>query len=356
MTEEKRNKIEKIVIDASSSILSALKRMDETYKRLLLVFDKRDFINVLSIGDIPRAIIRNQSLETPVKEILRKETKIASPEDTFESIKKRILEFRAECMPVVDEHKQLVDVFFWEDVFPVEEKRVQRNLNLPVVIMAGGKGSRMKPLTNVLPKPLIPIGEKSILEHIMDRFSAIGCHQFYLSVNYKAEMIRYYFEQLNHPDYSIDYFEETQPLGTAGSLHLLKSKIKDPFFVSNCDIIIEEDYGEIYDYHKENKNDITIVAALKHYPIPYGTIETGDHGILITLSEKPELTFKINSGMYILEPHVLDDIPKDTFFHITELIEKIRHKKGKVGVFAVSEKSWKDIGEWPEYLRLIRVS
>ena len=99
MTEEKRNKIEKIVIDASSSILSALKRMDETYKRLLLVFDKSDFINVLSIGDIQRAIIRNQSLETPVKEILRKETKIASPEDTFESIKKRILEFRAECMP-----------------------------------------------------------------------------------------------------------------------------------------------------------------------------------------------------------------------------------------------------------------
>jgi NDP-sugar pyrophosphorylase family protein len=216
--------------------------------------------------------------------------------------------------------------------------------------MAGGKGTRLKPITNILPKALIPIGESTILEHIMDRFAGIGCLNFHLSVNYKADMIRHYFKALNHPDYKISYFEEEKPLGTVGSLYLLKGKINQTFFISNCDIIIEEDYGEIYNYHKENKNEITIVAALKHYPIPYGTIETGNNGILLSLSEKPELTFKINSGMYILEPHLINDIPENTFYHITDLIDKVKSEGGKVGVFPVSENSWQDIGDWDEYL------
>ena len=139
-------------------------------------------------------------------------------------------------------------------------------------------------------------------------------------------------------------------MGTAGSLTLLKEIIHETFFVSNCDIIIEQDYSEILDYHREQKNLITIVAALKHYHIPYGTVETSENGRLVSLVEKPEITYKINSGMYILEPEVLNEIPENTFFHITHLIEKLLAKNEKVGVFPVSEKSWKDIGEWKEYL------
>ena len=134
---------------------------------------------------------------------------------------------------------------------------------------------------------------------------------------------------------------------------MLKNKINDTFFVSNCDILIEEDYGEIYKYHKDNKNELTIIAAIKHYPIPYGIINTGDNGKLESLNEKPEFTFKINSGMYILEPHLLDEIPKNKFFHITNLIENVQKRKGKVGVFPVSEGAWMDIGSWNEYLQLI---
>lgn len=353
MTMEKQIRINAIKINYSESILAALKKMDETYRRLLLVFTEENFMNVLSIGDIQRAIIRNQSLETPVKDILRKETRIAHTGQSFNEIKNLMLKYRAEAMPVIDDKNQLVEVYFWEDVFPVDEKRIKSKLDLPVVIMAGGKGTRMKPLTNVLPKPLIPIGEKTILENIMQRFSDVGCNHFHLSVNYKAKMIRHYFEQLDNSDYNINYFEEEKPLGTAGSLYLLKNQIQKPFFVSNCDILIDENYSEIYNYHKENRNELTIVAALKHYPIPYGTIETGDNGILKELNEKPELTFKINSGMYILEPHLLEEIPENTFFHITDLIEKIIKRRGKVGVFPVSENSWKDIGEWDEYLTTI---
>jgi NDP-sugar pyrophosphorylase family protein len=134
-------------------------------------------------------------------------------------------------------------------------------------------------------------------------------------------------------------------LGTGGSLTLLKGKINQTFFVNNCDILINQDYSEILNFHIKNKHEITIVAALKHYAIPYGTIETGNNGHLIELTEKPELTFKINSGMYVLEPHLLDEIPENKFFHITQLIESVKHRKGKIGVFPVSEKSWVDIGE-----------
>lgn len=220
--------------------------------------------------------------------------------------------------------------------------------------MAGGQGTRMKPLTNIIPKPLIPIGEKTIIENIMDSFLEYGCSEFHLSVNYKSEVIRHYFEALANEAYHISYFEEDKPLGTAGSLQLLKDKIHSTFFVSNCDILINQDYGELLDFHRENKNEITVVAAMKHYPIPYGTIETKEDGLLAALIEKPEYTFKINAGFYILEPHLLDEIPRSKFYHITHLIEKLNSENRRVGVFPISQKSWQDIGEWSEYLDFLK--
>ena len=166
-------------------------------------------------------------------------------------------------------------------------------------------------------------------------------------------MIRFYFDGIKKT-YNLHYFLETNPLGTAGSLHLLRDKIDTTFFVSNCDIMIEQDYHEIYDYHTTSKNELTIVAALKHMKIPYGTLESGNNGELLSLKEKPELTFMINTGMYILEPHLLGEIPVDTFFHITDLIEKIIQRGGRVGVFPVSEGAWMDIGEWNEYNKTIK--
>lgn len=345
--------IEQISIKKHSTISSALKQMDNVGRKLLIVVDDDEkFISVLSIGDIQRAIIANRPVTTPIHEILRDEVRVAHINDNPEEIKNHIRKKRNDFMPVIDADNKIVDIIFWEDLF--EDKQSLAQFDLPVVIMAGGKGSRLKPLTNVIPKPLIPINEKTIIEDIMDRFVEHGCHQFYLSVNYKADMIRYYFDALKNPAYKIDYFQEEKPLGTAGSLSLLKGKIDQTFFVSNCDILIDQDYSEIVKYHRENNNDITVVAALKHYPINYGTIETGENGQLLKLSEKPELTFKINSGMYVVEPHVLNEIPGDKFVHITELIGNIIDRKGNVGVFPVSEGAWKDIGEWNEYLKYFR--
>lgn len=346
------SELKKIVMAPETTILSSLKKMDEVGKKLLIVFGSEKYIGLLSIGDIQRAIINDIDLNTPISDIIRKDYIIAKPEHSIEEVKKMMLSIRAEFMPVVSEEGKLVNVVFWEDLFGAEEIAPVNQFNLPVVIMAGGFGTRLKPLTNVLPKPLIPIGEKTMIEEIFDRFSIHGCTDFFISVNYKAELIEYYLRNQNLP-FNLDFFKENKPMGTGGSLALLKNKIKQTFIVSNCDILIEQDYFEILEYHRKNKNEITIVAALKHYPIPYGIVETGDNGQLLDLKEKPELTFKINSGMYILEPHLLSEIPEDEFFHITQLIEKVKNRSGNVGVFPVSEKSWKDVGLLSEYIDLL---
>lgn len=339
-------------ITPSKNLLEALKQMDSFGKKLLIVVENDKFTGLLSAGDIQRAIIKNYPFETPIHEILRKDVKVGKTEDSFEDIKKMMMEFRMEFCPIVDNEQNIKEIYFWEDVFQDKNTEPVNQFNLPVVIMAGGFGTRLKPLTNVLPKPLIPIGDKTMLEEIFDRFGKHGCNQYFISVNYKAELIKFYLTNQNLP-YKLEYFEETKPMGTAGSLSLLKGKLNQTFFVNNCDILIEQDYSEILDYHRDQKNEITLISALKTYPIPYGTIETGENGKLLDIKEKPELTFQINSGMYILEPHLLDEIPEDIFFHITDLIQKIISRKGKIGVFPVSEKSWKDIGDWNEYLSII---
>ena len=188
----------------------------------------------------------------------------------------------------------------------------------------------------------------------MYQFEGIGCHKFYMSVNYKADMMKYYLSQLEH-QYDIEFFMEGKPLGTIGSVSLLKGKINTPFFVSNCDSINEQDYRDVYDYHINNHNDLTIVTMVKSFKIPYGVIETGEDGLMLSLSEKPELTYQVNTGVYILNPSCIDEIPEGEFFHITHLMEKIKARGGRVGCFPVSEHAWKDMGEWPEYLKMIKV-
>lgn len=342
------------IVYENESILNVLKLMDSTLHRLYIVFNKnKQYSGLISMGDIQRAIIRNISLNGEIKDILRKENRVAYSSDSFSDIKQLMIQFRMEFMPVLNQSKQIIGVYLWEDIFPETETVKKKAICLPVVIMAGGQGSRLKPITNVLPKPLIPIGEKAIIENIMNGFSEYKCNEFYVSLNYKAQFIQDYITNYINQDqrFQIHYFTEKQPLGTAGSLHLLQGKIQSTFFISNCDILIEQDYSEILDFHRQNKNELTIVAALKHYKIPYGTLKSGIDGELISLSEKPEITYKINSGLYILEPHLISEIPENTFFHITELIENIIQRKGKVGVFPVPEGAWKDIGEWDEYLR-----
>ena len=347
-------KIKNRAIQRTATILQALKVMDDVKVKMLFVFDGERFLSILTIGDIQRAIIKSVNLNEPVTTILDTKKKFAVPNESKESIREKMLRLRAECMPVVDAGGDLVEVYFWSEMFDYSEASHREKINLPVVIMAGGKGTRLKPITNVIPKPLVPIGNKTILEVIMDQFESIGCTKFYMSVNYKADMMKYYLSQLEHK-YDIEFFMEDRPLGTIGSVSLLKGKITTPFFVSNCDSINDQDYRDVYEYHKKNRNDLTIVTMVKSFRIPYGVIETGENGLMTELREKPELNYQVNTGAYILNPECIEEIPKGEFFHITHLMDKIKSRGGRVGCYPVSEGSWHDMGEWPEYLKMINV-
>ena len=342
-----------LIIGAQDSILSALKQMDSINKKLLVVYSENKFKGLLSIGDIQRAIISNIPLDIAVSHIIRKNITIAHIDQSEKEIKELMLKYRMEFCPVIDYSGNMVRLIMWEELFQNEAPFSTEKFDLPIVIMAGGQGTRLKPLTNIIPKPLIPIGEKTFMEDIMDRFVKCGSNNFYVSVNYKADVIKHYFSTLRDSSYRINYFQENVPLGTAGSLTLMRDKIHTTFFVSNCDIIINEDYSQILKYHKENKNELTVVAALKNYPIAYGVLYTKENGLLDSIVEKPDLTFKINTGLYILEPNLLDEIPEGQFYHITSLIDKLRKENRRIGVFPVSEKSWIDVGNWNEYFSII---
>lgn len=346
-------RIQKRIIAPDCTLLESMKKMDEIKMKILFVFDDKKFEGILTLGDIQRAVIKGNALTTGVISILDRNKIYADSSESLDSIKKKMESIRAECMPVLKDG-ELVEVYTWEDLFGEKAEPQRPLLDLPVVIMAGGLGTRLKPLTNVIPKPLVPVGDKTILEVIMDQFEGIGCHKFYMSVNYKADIMEYYLSQLPHK-YDIEFFMEEKPLGTIGSVSLLKGKITTPFFVSNCDSINDQDYRDVYDYHVNNHNDMTIVTMIKSFKIPYGVIETGEDGLMVALKEKPEQTYMVNTGVYILNPELIEEIPEGEFFHITHLMEKVKSRGGRVGCFPVSERAWHDMGDWNEYLRMIKV-
>jgi dTDP-glucose pyrophosphorylase len=349
-----KKKYENLFVNKDEAILSVLKKMDKTGRKLLIVTNEFKFISIVSIGDIQRAIIKGCNISESIENILRKDILYAKEGDDLENVKEQMLIRRNEIMPIIASDGEIIDVIFWEEI--LEKGSLENNnveINLPVIIMAGGEGTRLKPLTNVLPKPLIPLKDKTILEEIIDRFIKFGCTQYYISLNYKAEMIQFYMEKQNYKDIVINYLKEERPLGTAGSLFMIREKIKSTFIITNCDILIDEDYNSILEYHRNNENKMTIVAALKHHTIPYGTLTTGTNGLLKKINEKPEELYKINTGFYVMEPCVLSEIPENTFYDITTLIDKLIQNNIRVGVFPVKESSWIDIGNWDEYYKYI---
>lgn len=345
-----------LLTSPGNTVLDALKQMDRIAKKLLiLVDDNNRYLNLISVGDLQRSIINNVPLSAMLSELIIEPKLVCTTNDSLSFIKRSMAKLRCDFMPIVDEQGNIHSVHYWNDVFGNADRyKSKGGRGVPVVIMAGGKGTRLKPISNVLPKPLTPVGESTILEEIISQFRAVGCGKFYLSVNYKKELIQYFVDTFKCDDYSVDYVCEQEPLGTAGSLSLLRDKIDSTFFVTNCDILLNQNLEEVLNYHQKNKNKITLIAALKHHKLSYGTLQTGDDGVLLSLQEKPEFTFKINTGVYLLEPDVLQHLPEQQHTDITDLIETVKEADGRVGVFPVSDKSWLDIGEWPEYINTVK--
>ncbi len=341
--------VKKLLLSLKSSIRDAIKLMDSGGIGIVFVIDlKEKLVGVITDGDFRRAILKGIQLDQNIERILNRNFAFVNLNDSEKIIINTFLNNNVERLPVL-EKGSLVDVLFREN-YKLEDKIIlpEKRIDIPIVIMAGGKGTRMAPFTHILPKPLIPIGKRSMLEVIMDEYLKFGFDKFYLTVNYKANLIKAYFKDFDH-SYNLSFIKENKFLGTAGALKLLKLGNNTPIFVSNCDILIKESYLRILDFHKEGNYDLTIVAAMVHHQVPYGVCKIKDGGELIELSEKPEYDYLVNSGMYIVNSVSFELIPNDEFFHITHLMDSIKENGGRVGVYPVSEKSWIDVGQWDEY-------
>ena len=345
-----------ISIYPDATIKDAMEMLDKTAEKVLLVInDDKKLIGALTDGDIRRHILKNQNLTADIKDIYKRDPVFVFHKDfDSEKIKKVFIENKINLVPVLDKNKRIINYLTWEKVFGNNKNEKKQAITAPAVIMAGGKGSRLEPFTKVLPKPLIPVGNKTVIDHIIDRFRAYGINEFYITINYMAKIMRAYFEE-KRPDYTISFAEEDEPRGTAGSLKLIKDKISAPFFVSNCDIIIEADYADLYNFHKKGGYDITLVAATKQFNIPYGVCELNGNGSLKNINEKPEYNFLVNTGLYVLNPDILEFIPDNGIFHITHLMDKVQGNGGRVGVYPVSEGAWVDVGQWAEYRNALKV-
>ena len=344
------NKLDLLKCDRDLSIVDAMKMINKNTHGLVFVVDKNDtLLGCLADGNVRRWIINGGSLEVSVSDAM-------NPEPIYVKDKERnkatglMSEYHIRSVAVVDDDKRLIDVVV-ADPGLLPNKRVNTLSDIPVIVMAGGKGTRLYPYTKILPKPLVPIGDIPILERILNRFAKYGVDEFYITVNYRKEMIKSYFAESPH-DFTVHFVEENKPLGTVGSIKLIKRDFNTPLFISNCDILIEADYGDIMEHHIKFKNDFTIVSALKNTVIPYGVLHTKKDGVVTSVVEKPELSHFVNTGMYIMNPEFIDWIPDEKVFHMTELVDLMISKGKRVGMYPVNEYSFLDMGEMAELKKM----
>ena len=343
------------IVKPDITIRQAMKSLSQTGVKCLVIVDEKNILlGTLTDGDLRKAILKGVDISVSIEKVYQSNSTIlVKKKFKPDEAKKLFTKNKFDLIPIVDDKGKLVDVIFWEDIFKNKQKNKNDNLDVPVVIMAGGRGTRLEPFTKILPKALVPVHEKPIIEHIIEHFLDVGCSEFHLTVNYKSRILKAYFEELK-PDYKIYFVEENDPLGTAGSLRYLDGQFGKSFFVTNCDIIIKADYANLYEFHQKGGYDVTLVASAKEYIVPYGTCELNDEGHLSRINEKPHYDFLINTGLYVLNPDVLKLIPENKFYHVTHLIEKVKNNGKKVGVYPVDDEAWVDVGQWAEYQKTVK--
>ncbi len=343
-------KIENFVSLVDTSLREAVKKMDANGKGVVIVVDhKGKMKGILTDGDFRRAVLKGIDLDTPVNEIMTRNFKYVNINYSLREVKRIFLENPIiKHIPVLD-NGFFVDLIIKEDFFGLKStKKEKQNLNVDVVIMAGGEGKRLDPFTKIFPKALIPIENKPMIDYILEHFLPWGISKFYISVNYKSSIIKFYFQD-SKDNLNYEFLEEKIPLGTAGGLKYLEGKVSKDFFVTNCDVIIKADFKSILKYHEESNNVLTIIGSTKNFTIPYGICKVDEEGKLLEFEEKPKFDFIVNTGVYVVSPKVLKYIPFEKYFDMTDLVSVLLENNEKIGIFPISEFSWIDVGEWEKY-------
>ncbi len=336
--------------DSSSTIRSVIKKTGSLNQQVCIVVDTNSqVLGLVTNKELRAAILSNTDLSDEISSIMNTEYKHLESGYTFEQAVSLFDSFPfVKQIPVI-KNKKLEEIISIEDErFKDKIQRKRPKIDADVVIMAGGLGTRMHPFTSIFPKALLPIAEETILEKIIKQFGIFNVSDFYISINHKSKLIKAYLQEANL-DYALNFIKEDEPLGTIGALKLIDSRLRNTVFVSNCDTLVYGDYGKMYDFHKENKLDLTIVGAYKEEELPYGVCVLDSEGLLDKFVERPLRDMIINTGMYIINKELLELIPRGTRYDANDFIEACQKNSKRIGVFPIAKNRWLDTGEWSKY-------
>jgi dTDP-glucose pyrophosphorylase len=338
------NDYRKILVPPTASINETLKIIDVGSLQIALVVDKQNkLLGTVTDGDVRRGILKGISLDQPVPLVMNPDPVTVSPTMDPKQILNLMKTKKLQQLPVVDKDGCVIGLKHLNTIIQPP------NRDNIVVLMAGGLGTRLRPLTNDCPKPLLKIGNKPILETILESLIEHGFNRFYLSVNYKSEMIEDYFKDGSNWGVDIHYIHEDQRMGTAGSLGLIPEKPEKPFLVMNGDILTKVNFQYLLDYHEKHKGQATLCVREYDFQVPYGVVNVDKHRLL-SIEEKPKYRFFVSAGIYIFEPSVLEIIPKNNYFDMPDLFRNLLEKRKDVSIFPIRE-YWLDIGRIDDFER-----
>jgi dTDP-glucose pyrophosphorylase len=327
-----------IIISKSATMNDAIQVLNkESFRIAMVVNDKNSLVGTVTDGDIRRALISHLSMDSPVSEFMFTKPTVAFEEDSKDMILAQMKEMDLLQIPILDKNNKVVGI---ETLHHLLQNIKFDN---PVVLMAGGFGKRLKPLTDNIPKPLIKVGTKPILQGILEQFIDAGFYNFFISTHYKSEMVREFFGDGSNWNVNIKYIHEDKPLGTAGGLGLLPKNIRDlPILIMNGDLLTKVDFKELLNFHLKNGGDATMCVREYDFQVPYGVVKSKDHQI-IAIEEKPKHTFFVNAGIYVLDKSMIKGLNGDKYVDMPNLIEKKINSNGQVNMFPIHE-YWLDIG------------
>lgn len=340
--------VKKIILNKSDTIFHALELLDLYALRIVLVVDENSqLLGSVTDGDIRRGLLKGHGLQEPIEVIMHTKPysiikDSLSNKQIFEVMRERSLL----VVPIINQNNQLVDVVTLNDL--IQKKRKDN----PVFIMAGGFGTRLRPLTDKCPKPMLPVGGKPLLETIISSFKEQGFYKFYISTHYLPEVIHEHFGDGGKFGIQINYVHETDPLGTGGALSLLpKTDIDLPFIVINGDVLTNMNFEKLIEFHNKNNAVATMCVREFQYQIPYGVVNS-DQNIIQSMTEKPSYFFDINTGIYVISPKLLSQV-KAEFIGMPTILEQQIEKKQIVSSYPLHE-YWLDIGHIEDYNRAQR--
>lgn len=336
--------IKDIIVTTSASIIEVLQIIEKSSKQLVLVVDSKEkLLGTISDGDIRRALIDNVSLQSSIKNIYSQNPTVANVHDSQEKILNLCISKKIHQIPIVDNVGIVVGLEILDEMIKKEP------LPNKVILMVGGLGTRLKPLTNDTPKPMLHVGGKPILQTIVETFASYGYINIIMCVNYKSQIIQNYFEDGHKFGVNIEYILEEKRMGTAGALSLLKERPKEALFVMNGDILTNVNFEHLHQSHIKMQVNATMCTREYDFQVPYGVVNT-ENSHVTSIVEKPVHKFSVSAGIYILEPECIDLIPKDDFYDMPTLFDAMIIQEQKISSFSIDE-YWLDIGRLEEYER-----